>query len=205
MAVIARSRNRTGFTIIEMVIVMLLAGVMAAVVLPRAMRTTPQQEVQRTARQLMRDLESARMRAIAAKRVVRMSFYNSEDFYAAFQDTTPELSGIIAETESASRAARFLSRASNAGIPGVELPANVTFGCGTATLGPLGTPPSDPIDFQDDRIEFDARGMVRPVGGVRKGGTIFITHREDPSVISAVTVSGSGAVRTWHYQSGKWR
>ena len=205
MAVIARPRNRTGFTIIEMVIVMLLAGVMAAVVLPRAMRTTPQQEVQRTARQLMRDLESARMRAIAAKRVVRVSFYISESFYAAFQDTTPEMSGIITETESESRAARFLSRGSNAGIPGVELPANVTFGGGAATLGPLGTPPSDPIDLQNDRVEFDARGMVRPVGGVRKGGTLFITHTDDPSVISAVTVSGSGAVRTWHYQSGQWR
>ncbi len=197
--------RRTGFTIIEVVIVMLLAGVMAAIVLPRTMRRTPEQAVYQTARQLMRDLESARMRAIAAKRVVRVSFYVSKDFYAAFQDTTEELSGIIAETESESRAARLLSRGSSAGIPGVELPANISFGAGAATVGPLSSATSDPIDFQNDRIEFDARGMVRPVSGVRKGGAIFLYHADHPSAVSAVTVSGSGAVRTWRYHSGKWR
>ncbi|MEE9132078.1 MAG: type II secretion system protein [Gemmatimonadota bacterium] len=198
-------RDRRGFTMIEMVIVVLIMGAMAAVAVPRAMRTTPQQEVHGAARQIMRDLESARMRAIATKRVVRLSFDQANEFYAAFLDVTAEHSGDISETVQEARASRFLARGSNGGIPGAELATHVKFGSGQATTGPLGGSISDAIAFQNDRCEFDARGMVRPVAGVRTGGAIFVTHERDASVVAAVTVSGSGAFRTWDYRDGKWR
>jgi len=197
--------DRRGFTIIEMVIVILLMGAMAAVSVPRALRTTPQQDVHKAARQVMRDLESARMRAIAAKRIVRVSFYPTKDFYAAFQDVTSERSGSITETSQEARASRFLVRGSRSGIPGAELIAKVEFGFGEASAGPLGASSGDPVVFEDDYVEFDARGMVRPRNGVRSGGAIFVTHEVDPSAVSAVTVSGSGAFRTWDYRDGKWR
>jgi len=145
------------------------------------------------------------MRAIAAKRIVRVSFYPTKDFYAAFQDVTSERSGSITETSQEARASRFLVRGSRSGIPGAELIAKVEFGFGEASAGPLGASSGDPVVFEDDYVEFDARGMVRPRNGVRSGGAIFVTHEVDPSAVSAVTVSGSGAFRTWDYRDGKWR
>ena len=201
----SRHRDRRGFTLIEMIIVMLLAGVMAAVAVPRALRTTPHQEVHKMARQIMRDLESARMRAIASKRVVRVTFYESNGFYTAYQDVTPGRSGVISETEGEARASRFMVRGNMGKIPGADLATHVDFGFGQATSGPLGSSSGDAVQFKNDYVEFDVRGMVRPVDGVRTGGAIFVTHERDPSVVSAITVSGSGAFRTWDYRDGKWR
>jgi type II secretion system protein H len=198
-------RNRQGFTLIEMVIVMLLAGVMAAVAVPRALRTSPQQEVHKAARQIMRDLESARMRAIASKRVVRLSFYESREFYAAYQDVTGSRSGAISETEQEARASRFIARGNMGKIPGADLAKHVAFGSGLAKEGPFGSSLSDPITFKSDYVEFDVRGMVRPVDGVRAGGVIVLTNEQDPSIVSAVTVTASGAFRAWDYRDGKWR
>ncbi len=201
----AIKRASSGFTLIEVVVVILLFGVMAAVAVPRAFRVSPRQEVEQAARQLTRDFEQARLRAISAKRTVRVSFYQSKGFYAAFMDVSDDRSGNVFETEAEARAARFLARGSADGVPGVELPKHVAFGFGNATLGPLGDGAGDPIVLMDDRVEFDTRGMVRPVGGVRTGGTIVLTHESDPTAVSAVTFSGSGAFRSWNYRNGQWR
>ena len=200
-----KTRNSQGFTLIEMVIVLMIFGLMAAVTIPRAMRVSPRQQVHQAARQVMRDLEASRMRAISAKRVVRMSFYASKDFYAAFMDVSKGRRGDIEESEEEARASRFLARASDSGIPGAELPNGVVFGSGSATAGPMGEAISDPIMFDSDLVEFDARGMVRPINGVRSGGTILVVHEDDPSIVAAVTVTGSGAFRSWNWQDGKWR
>ncbi len=134
-----------------------------------------------------------------------MTFYESKDFYAAYQDVTSGRSGIISETEAEARASRFMVRGNMGKIPGADLEKRVDFGFGQATSGPLGSSSGDAVQFKNDYVEFDVRGMVRPVDGVRTGGAIFVTHENDPSVVSAITVSGSGAFRTWDYRDGKWR
>ncbi len=194
-----------GFTIIEVILVILLFGVLTALAVPRAFKVSPRQEVHQAARQLTRDLEQARLRAISTKRIVRVSFDQSNDFYAAFMDVSAERSASVSETADEARAARFLARGRLGGVPGAELPGEVRFGFGAATLGPLGDPPGDPIVLSNDRVEFDARGMVRPVNGVRSGGTIVLTHASDPAAVSAVTLTGSGAFRSWDYRDGTWR
>ena len=44
-----------------------------------------------------------------------------------------------------------------------------------------------------------------PINGVRSGGVILVVHEDDPSIVAAVTVTGSGAFRSWNWQDGKWR
>ncbi len=199
------ARSGNGFTLIEVTVVLLLLAVVVAVALPRAMRTTPRQRVHSAARQLVRDLEQARLRAIAAKRVVRVKFDVTQRFYAAFQDVSAGRTGVIQETESEARAAGLVVRDEVGGIPGARLPDRVRFGFGAASQGPLGYPSGDPVVLPNDRVEFDLRGMVRPVGGVRTGGLIVLADEEDPQAVSAVTVTGGGAFRTWDYREGAWR
>lgn len=198
---LAMLRKSRGFTIIEIVIVLLLFGMMTAIAVPRALKTTPRQQVDRVARQLTRDLEGARLRAMATKRIVRVSFYETRRFYAAFIDVTEGRTGEVTETAEEARDARLLARGSSGGIPGVLLPEQVEFSQGSASRGPLGGWATEPITLPDDRVEFTTRGMVRAIGG---GGVVYLSHEDDPSVVAAVTISGSGAIRAWRYANGRW-
>jgi type II secretory pathway pseudopilin PulG len=195
-------RNRLGFSIIEAVITLLILGVVASIAVPRALKPSPARQVELAARALTRDLELLRMRAIAAKRQVRVRFTESEDFYSAFMDTTALRSGSITETEGEVHASRLLVRGSSSGIPGVKLPSGIEFGTGIATVGPAGYEASDAVVLVlGDYVEFDTRGMVTPPGS---GGVIYVTHEEATSAVAAVTITGASAFRTWVLRGGEW-
>lgn len=192
-----------GFTIIEMVVVILMLGVVAAIVLPRSLKSTPTQEVDRAARQLTQDLELVRMRAIAAKRVARLEVDADKDFYTAFMDTTEDREGTIVGTENEFRMSGLVARGSEGGIPGVELPSNLGFGCGNASAGPLSFDcGGDPVQLgTDGGATFDTRGMLTPLGTT---GVVYLEHSEDPDAVAAVTLSGGGAFSYWRYRGGSW-
>lgn len=192
-----------GFTILEMVTVLALFGAVAAIAIPRALRPSPYMEVDHAARAMVNDLEAARMRAMAAKRRVRVAFDVNKDFYAAFMDVSSDRTGAISETAEEARAMGVLVRGNNAmGIPGQPLPAGVAFGAGSVGTGPLGASISgDFVALDSDRVEFDVRGMVTPLGS---GGVVYLVHEDDPSAVAAVTISGGGAFQAWRYRNGKW-
>jgi len=194
-------RGRRGFTLLEVVVVTLLIGVVASFAIPRALKTSPQQEVLRAARALTRGLELVRTQAMASKRQVRVTFDAANGFYTAYMDVTGGRTGDIAGTSEEVHATRILSRGSHGGIPGVELSDRVRFSTGEAGQGPLGDPAEDPVQLTDDRVEFNSRGMVTPLG---TNGVIFLSHKEDPSVVAAVTISGAGSFQAWRYRNGSW-
>ncbi|NIR45509.1 MAG: prepilin-type N-terminal cleavage/methylation domain-containing protein [Gemmatimonadetes bacterium] len=193
--------SRRGFSLIEMVVVLVLLGVVAGFAIPRALKKSPRSQVDTAARALARDLELVRMRAIAAKRIVRMTFVQAENGYTAFLDVSEDRSGVITGSREEVTASRLLSRGKVNGVPGVELPNGVVFGAGAATSGPEGLPADGAVTLEGDRVEFDAGGMVRPAG---TGGAIYLVHEGDPKVVAAVTVSGAGAFRAWQYVEGEW-
>lgn len=193
--------GRRGYTLVEVLIVMLLLAVALSFTMPRALKPTPRMQVTLAARSLTRDLEQVRMRAIAAKRNVRLRFDGADDFYTAFMDLTPARLGALGETAEEVRASGLLTRDAKGGIPGVRLSEGVRFGTGSAASGPQGQPASAPIVLENSRVEFDSRGLVTPVG---TGGVIYLTHDQDPSVVVAVTISGASAFATWIYRGGEW-
>jgi prepilin-type N-terminal cleavage/methylation domain-containing protein len=194
-------RDRRGFTLIELVVVMLMLAVVATIALPRAVKSSPELQVDIAARALTRDLEQLRMRAIAAKRAVRVSFDASEDFYTAYMDITPMRLGAFSQTSDEVHASGLLTRGSSGGVPGVPLPRNVEYGRGSAASGPQGYPATDPVGLGNDWVEFDARGMVIPAGS---GGVIYLVHADHPSAVAAVTISGASAFHAWRYRGGRW-
>ncbi len=194
-------RNNRGVTLVEVIVVALLLGVVASVALPRALRSSPRQQLTRATRQLARDLELVRTQAVSAKRQVRVHFDAASGFYTAFMDISTTRSGTINEDEDEVRKSRMVTRGKLAGIPGVSLPKNIKFGGGDASTGPLGGSSGDPVPFTNDRVEFNSRGMVFPLG---TQGTVFLTHEDDASAVTAVTISGAGAFEVWHYRNGGW-
>ena len=63
--------NRLGMTMMELLIVIVMIGIMAAMVVPR-LRASPRRMVQESARQLARDIDLVRGRALSSKRSTRL-------------------------------------------------------------------------------------------------------------------------------------
>ena len=194
-------KTTRGFTLIEIIVVMLMLGVVATIALPRGIKSSPELQVDLAARALTRDLEQMRMRAIAAKRSVRVVFDKSQNFYTAYMDVSPMRTAAFSLSSDEVGRSGLLTRGSSGGVPGVPLPKRVEFGTGSVSVGPQSFGASDAIGLDNDWVEFDARGMVKPAG---TDGVIFLVHADEPSAIAAVTISGASAFRAWRYRGGRW-
>jgi prepilin-type N-terminal cleavage/methylation domain-containing protein len=182
---------RRGFTLIEMLVVVTVMGLMMAIIIPR-MRTSPGQYVSIAARQVVRDLESTRARALTARRATRVCFNPSvTGDYAGFLDD--DNNGTIAET-----AAEVTALES---FPARTLGDGVIFGKGNAT-GIPGDTLSLAVTLSDDDVDFDSRGIPAPFGA---GGVVYLTHPDDPNFVAAIQIQAAGSFRLWYWRGGGWQ
>ncbi len=185
-------RNRQGFTVVELLIVMVVIGISLAIVAPK-FRMSEATEVQIAGMQLMQDLEISRTRALATRSQVRFVFETdgSVGAYSGYLDENRD--GVFGETQEERVALRGFGRR--------ELPARVEFGRGSAQ--PLPTDANgSAITLADDRLWFNTRGITEPLG---TSGVVYLTSTEDPAQATAVAVSGSGAIRLWVWRDGQWQ
>jgi prepilin-type N-terminal cleavage/methylation domain-containing protein len=181
---------RRGFTIIEIITVLVVIGVILAAVVPR-MHVTPEREVRSQAYQLVNDLELARTKAISSKSQTRMVFDVTSETYTGFIDDDHD--GIIMESPAEQDSLR--------GFGTRTLPSTVQFGQGAAPVLP-DVPIAGPIGFAAARLNFSNRGTTLPF---QTRGVIYLVHRDDPNVVAAVAVSGAGSFKVWVYRNGSWQ
>lgn len=181
-------RSRTGLTLIEIVTVLTLMGAMLGIAIPM-MRVSPQQKVEIAARQLVRDLELVRTRALAARKAVRLNFDVGAGTYVGYLDENKD--GLFDES------AAELAALKSFGMR--EIGTDVRFGVGAA--GVLPDDPADAVTFDDDRIHFGPTGVTDPFG---TRGTIYLVHRDNTGAVAAVTISGSGSFKVWRHTGGVW-
>jgi prepilin-type N-terminal cleavage/methylation domain-containing protein len=183
-------RTRRGFTMIELLMVVLVSGAMMAIVVPK-FRISPETEVQLAAMQLAQDIDVARTRALSTRSMVRVAFGPTARNYSGYLDD--DANGVIAET--------IAERTALRGFATRTLPVRVDYGRGTA-----GSAPNDggsgAITFPSNEINFDSRGLATPMG---TGGAIYLTHEVTKSAVAAVVVSPAGAVRLWTWRDGSWK
>lgn len=184
-------RNRRGITLIEMIVVMTMIGLMAAIIVPR-LRATPATRVRQAADQLVRDLEQARTRALATRTWSRVLFTAGTNSYAGYLDFNAD--SVFAQTQAESDSLRaFRPKAFAEGV---------VFGRTGGTPDVPSIPGTGNITFTNSRIDFDTRGMTLPFGS---RGVVYLTHPSDPAAITAVTVTAGGSIRRWYYLGGAWR
>lgn len=181
--------NRLGMTMMELLVVIVMIGIMSAIVIPR-IRTTPRRLVQESARQLARDIDLVRSRALVSKRSTRLTLVGTTA-WIAYRDV--EGDAVISEVAAESDSMR--------GFGQRTLDAKVMLGRGTATAI-AGWPAGNPTSLTSSRLNFKGNGMTMPFG---TQGVIYLQSRDDASVVSAVTITGAGSVRVWNYVGGTWQ
>lgn len=186
----AQRDARRGFTLMEMVVVMALVGLMAAMIAPR-LRVSSTQRVRAAAFQLQQDLDLVRTRALSTRSAVRVVFDAANGSYDAY----------LAERGSTTFAESAAEQDSMAVMRHRALPDGVTFGRAGAPDIP-GFAGAGDITLPDERAEFDGRGMTRPFG---TRGVLYLTHADDPRAMAAVAVTGGAAIRVYVYDGEAWK
>ena len=183
-------RTRSGFTLVELLIVVVIIGIMSSIAVPH-LRPSPRQLVQGAALQLAQDLDQVRSRALAARRPARVTFDAATGEYHAFLMTA----GATSFSESAAEREAI-------GTFGARvMPAGITFGRGSAPALP-GDASGAPVSFANSRVEFSSRGVAQPFGS---RGTVYVQSVADPRTVFAVAVSPSGSLRVWSYEGQGWK
>ena len=77
----ARKSRRAGFTLIELVLVIVIIGVVSAIALPRFSQATARQQLDAAADRLVSDLELAQARARSSSQTVTVSFNRGAESY----------------------------------------------------------------------------------------------------------------------------
>lgn len=186
----AHRRRRRGITLLELVVTLTVLGLMAGLMVAR-LRVTPLQRVRAAGVQLAQDLEASRTRALATRRAARVVFDVAGGRYHGYLadpgDTT------------------FVQSAAEAAALGTlrdrPLTEGVAFGRGAAPML-AGDAGDGAVTLAASRVDFDSRGLTTPFGA---RGTVYLTHRDDPTSVVAVAVSGGGSFRVWIHRSGGWQ
>jgi prepilin-type N-terminal cleavage/methylation domain-containing protein len=181
---------RRAFTLIEIMAVLIVIGVMSAMVVPR-FRVTPATETRLAARQLVRDIEQVRTKALATKRLTRLVFDANAGTYTAYMDHDND--GTIAETVTERNAINL------GGIR--ELDEDVVIGRGSAPII-AGEVSGNAVTLASNSVTFDRRGLPTPFGS---RGAVYLTAASDASAVWAVQLSGAGGIRLWRYLNSAWQ
>lgn len=184
-----RLSGRRGFSLIELLTVITVMGIMMTIALPY-MRVSPQTKVRSAGRDLVRYLEVIRTRALATKKIVRLTFDLADGSYTAYLDD--DGNGVFTQSREESQAA---------GIGTRSLRSGTVLGMGNASELP-NYPGAGPVTFDNNRVEFNTRGITTPFG-VR--GVVYIMYSDDPNAVAAVSISGSASFKVWGYRDGVWQ
>ena len=185
-----RTRRPSGFTLIEMLVVITMIAILTALVVPK-IKQTGIGKVNAAADLLVNDLEMVRTRSMTARAATRMLFDTGLQQYTGFMDDNGD--GVIGQTAAETAALN--------GLQIRKLFDNVQFGRGAAPLL-AGYPGATAVTFANSRVDFDDRGLTTPFG---TKGVVYLTYAGSPSVVAAVTVTPGGGIRRWVYKGGAWQ
>ena len=179
--------NERAFTVIELMIVLAIAGILSTMALEGHKALLTRYQIQGVSRLLLSDLRTVQQQSLITRRRHGVDFDPDRGGYSVW------MAGAATGEDSAERLMRQ-----------VKLPPPVRFGAAPGVKGP----PSDPEEITEpDGITFrDNRLVFMPGGGLGTGaGAIYLTQDPQGQRTHAITVTVSGHVRLYQWTGSDWR
>lgn len=185
-----RLRDKKGFTMIELLIVIAIIGVIAAIAIPNIISWIPTIRVNSAARDLVSEMQLARMKAVSERNDYVITFDTANNQYKIYDDNDNDFSTAGAE------ASELLKT--------VNLPSGIQFGY------IAGKNPSN--DDITGSVQFGAtsspiRETFIPNGTANLMGSVYLIPTEDIAGSRrdrqrAITVIQTGRIKLWKYDAG---
>jgi type IV fimbrial biogenesis protein FimT len=168
------TKDSSGFSFMELMVVIAMIGILSAVALPGLLRALPEQRLKNAARNLYADMQRARLLAVKENRKVHVRFDTTGNFYYFDDD---EISGYTA--------GQFRRNLSEDG--------DVTFGKGKAEK-----------NWNGDDITIIQRDIVfNPTGTAGPQGPTYLQNKNE-NICYVVSVYDYGAVKIRRFNGTKW-
>lgn len=174
-----------GFSLIELLVVISLIGIMAAIAMPNLLKMMPGMRVNTATRQVTSKMLLLRMKVVSENKKYQLLFTPGSDQYQVQQDGNrdgnyTDLTDTIVET--------------------LTLPSGIIFAT-KATKNTNG----DSIGAGSDGVSFSADSCSFTTTGTVDSGSVYLIPREDNVAggrtdrMRAISINSSGRVKAWRY------
>lgn len=188
-----RPKDNTGFTTIEFLIVISILITLVTIAIAEVVGWIPGVKVNSAARDLVSEMQLARMEAVSKRNDYVITFDTTNNRYSIYNDSNNNFATAGAESGEL--------------IKSVDLPSGIQFGYISGVTGPDGNAISGSIAFGSSRETF------KPNGTAIQSGTVYLIPTKDIAIVRkdrqrAVTVLQTGRVKLFRHDPGRtppWR